>query len=500
MGPGVLSPPAWLVRVRRAVLRYGMLARGDRMGVAVSGGADSVALLHALRLLRDELGVDLEVLHLDHGLRGEESAGDARFVEQLASRLGLPFHLRRAALAGEAGNLEQAARRARLAFFAEMKAERGLDRVATGHTWSDQAETVLFRLLRGCGPGGLAGVLPVTREGLIRPLLDVTREEARQWLRAHGEPWREDSTNASRTLARNRIRLDLLPALARDWNPELEAALARFALLAGEEELFWAAQVEQALASLAVERSGSLVLKIGAIVVLPVALARRVLRAAAERVVASPDWTGCNVGLGRLKPAPPVEACPPLPRLGFQHVETLLEMVRQQEGDGRASLPGLDAWRSFDWLRLSRPGPPPARNWAIEANSGEHLLPGGSSVVLQVMEGQGVDTEGEVRADSLYNEVICRLDWNSLGRPLILRAWRPGDVYQPEGLAVEEKLKTLFQRDRIPSWDRRDWPILTAGGEVVWARRFGAAARHRAHSATGKWLQIVDRPGTDRVR
>src|SRR5438067_1967714 len=157
-----------------------MFEPGDRIGVAVSGGADSVFLLHALFELAPRWDLALSVLHLDHGLRGEESRGDALFVRELAGRFGLPLHIAASDVAGTKAatgdNLEQSARRARRMFFQEFLGEK-LERIATGHTRSDQAETVLFRFLRGSGTAGLAAIRPVTSDGLVRPLLDLERAD-----------------------------------------------------------------------------------------------------------------------------------------------------------------------------------------------------------------------------------------------------------------------------------------------------------------------------------
>ncbi len=224
--------------IRRTIERYRMLEPGQRVGVAVSGGADSVCLLYALLELG---GLELSVLHVDHGLRGEESRGDAAFVRELAAGLGLPFCLREIDL--PAGNLEQEARKARLSFFREHLAQGHADRVALGHTRRDQAETVLFRILRGAGTAGLAGIRPVTAGGLVRPLIDVERAEVEEFLRGRGIAWREDSTNAAPDFARNRIRHRLLPQLAADWNPGIVETLARTAEFAQAEEAYWEAEI-----------------------------------------------------------------------------------------------------------------------------------------------------------------------------------------------------------------------------------------------------------------
>jgi len=169
-----------LDQVAATIFRYNMLPPGARVGVAVSGGADSVCLLHLLI----RMGWPVHVLHMNHGLRGAESEADERFVTELAASLGVEFE-RSEGMPG-LGNLEAAARERRLEFFQAARVRLRLAAVATGHTRTDQAETVLFRAMRGTGPGGLAGILPVTREGLVRPLLGVGREEVRAWLQGEG--------------------------------------------------------------------------------------------------------------------------------------------------------------------------------------------------------------------------------------------------------------------------------------------------------------------------
>src|SRR5580704_7352801 len=215
-----------LDRVAEFIAAHRMFEAGQRVGVAVSGGADSVFLLHVLRELAPRWDLRLSVIHINHGIRGAASIADAEFVRQLAATLGLPFHLRQADVPSIDGNLEEAARNVRHSFFAELIAAGAVDRVATGHTRSDQAETVLYRILRGSGLTGLSGILPVTREGLVRPLLEIDRGEIETWLRERGIAWREDQTNRDRTYARNRLRHEILPLLRDAFNPQLDQALA----------------------------------------------------------------------------------------------------------------------------------------------------------------------------------------------------------------------------------------------------------------------------------
>jgi len=224
-----------------------MLAAGDRVGVAVSGGADSVALLRLLDRLRNELGITLAVVHFNHSLRGAEADADSGFVAELAGALGLEFLAAREDVEAEAlrqgWNLEDAARRLRYAFFDRVIGEGKATHIAVAHTADDQAETVLAHLMRGTGPTGLAGIYPIAGT-IVRPLLGTRRERLREHLRAHGQTWREDSTNRDVRRTRAHIRVQLLPMLERDFSGEIVGHLGELARLAREEGNFWDALVE----------------------------------------------------------------------------------------------------------------------------------------------------------------------------------------------------------------------------------------------------------------
>ena len=238
-------------RVLETIGRHSMIRPGDRIGVGVSGGADSVALLHLLAELRTNLGIGIFVLHFHHQLRGAEADEDERFVRELARTFRIEFVSDRADVAGEARrnglNLEDAARRLRYQFFASVAAARELNRVAVAHTADDQAETVLAHLLRGTGLAGLAGIYPVA--GLtIRPLLEIGRDELRDYLSGLRQSWREDATNQDTSRMRARIRHQLLPLLQRDFDPSSVTRLARLAGFAREEEAFWRALEDERFA------------------------------------------------------------------------------------------------------------------------------------------------------------------------------------------------------------------------------------------------------------
>jgi tRNA(Ile)-lysidine synthase len=233
----VVSERRMLHRIAQLITRHQMLPRSSRVGIAVSGGADSVFLFHVLHELAARWDLQLSVVHIEHGMRGSASIEDAGFVQDLAQRFGLPFHIRSANVPAIDDNQEQSARRVRHAFFEELIASGTVDRIATGHTRGDQAETVLYRILRGSGLAGLAGILPVTKEGLVRPLLELDRCEIEAWLRDRNITWREDATNQDRVYARNRLRHEVLPLLRETFNPRLDETLSNMAIVARDEEL-----------------------------------------------------------------------------------------------------------------------------------------------------------------------------------------------------------------------------------------------------------------------
>ena len=423
-----------------------------RLGVAVSGGGDSVFLLYALR----ELGVAAAVLHVNHGLRGAESDRDEAFVRDLAGRFELPCHVFVAPVIQ--GNTEQEARRLRYRFFHEHIALGHCDAVATGHTLDDQAETVLYRFLRGSGTAGLSGIRPVHVDPasgamILRPLLGLGRDEIRQWLGDRRAEWREDSSNANHEYARNRIRNLHLPELSRSINPGLPQVLASTAEWAQGEEDYWSAELDRLEPRHLARRGEAVLLRVAPLRALDLAVQRRLLRRAMERARGS------------------------LRAIDFAHVEAARALLSTDEGSGRVQLPDLDIYRSFDWLRLSRLGYDSrlARDFELELP-----VPGR----LEIAERQLTIESELVTSSHVYNGGVNGvLDRDRCESPLVLRNWQPGDQFHRSGHAPG-KMKTLFQEDRIPLWERRAWPVVVSGKSVVWSRRFGVSAPYAAGPET----------------
>jgi len=433
-----------------------MALEGARLGVAVSGGADSTALLDILQ----RLGYSLHILHVNHQLRGAESDGDEQFVRELGRQRGIPVEVLRAAPPTAGENLEQALRRIRYDFFDQARRALRLDRVATGHTLSDQAETVLLRLARGAGGQGLCGIHPVTRQGVIRPLLEVSRNEIRAYLAERGLPWREDSSNANLQLDRNRVRSQILPLLQQALNPRVEEALARAAALAWEDEQDWERRAAQAIEDLGPLRT-PVTVEAAWLRGLGPALGRRVIR----------RLLGAAAGSDR--------------RLTWHHVGAVWQLAAALEGSGRVRLPGAEAWRSLGWIRFGAPGAQPAGGpgCAVLASCGQARL--GPWLLL-------VSQSPPQATGACYAEV-SELDGEAVAFPLVLRFRRPGDRFQPAGREAPVKVKDLFQRAGIPSWERADWPMVESGGRLVWCRGFGAAAwaRPRPDSRQRLWMAAV---------
>jgi len=453
-----------------------MIVPGDLVGIGVSGGADSVALLRLLAELRPPLGIRLKVLHFHHQLRGAEADEDERFVAALARDLGFDFLADRADVAGEARrngwNLEDAARRLRYRFFASAAAAHGLQRVAVAHTADDQAETVLAHLLRGTGPTGLAGIYPVA--GLIiRPLLEVRREQLRGYLSCLGQLWREDASNRDRARLRAHIRHDLVPLLERDFEPSVVVRLARLAGLEREEQEFWRALEEERFSALVTrENSGAMCIGI-------------------EDLLSPMPFLGEPRPGIKLSAAPTVALSKRLVRqiyselrgsrkeLTSRHVEDVLRLAKKAQSGARVEVPGIQVERVFDRLVFSAALPESrggnTRGKSSSARNFEYTIPAPAAskvayvvvpeisrrINLKVIDWPQVSRETTLGQAMLDFDRIC---W-----PLVVRNWRPGDAYRPYRRRQVRKLKQMFLELRIPARDRAFRPVLTSGGTLIWA-------------------------------
>jgi len=458
-------------RLRQTVLEYirkhELLKAGDRVGIAVSGGADSIALLRLLLELRKELGVVLSVVHFNHKLRGAESEEDERFVAELAQRHKLELRCESGEVAAYAAekhySLETAAREMRYRYFRQLLLEGRLSRIATGHTLDDQAETVLLKIVRGAGGRGLAGIYPqlpvhgspFSDSAIIRPLLATRRRELEAYLLARGQSWREDKSNRDLRHMRNRVRHGILPRLERYLNPAVREALAETAEIARGEEEYWESELARVLPLVWEAAAAGGALSLPAFVDLPLALRRRVVRAASE-----------SLGL----------------RLDFQHVEEILALC-----SNRAECTVLpDGWvvsRKACGLWFESKARTP------DESEYEYRLPVPGSVEVRETESRfeavlvsGNAAEG-YNPEDLMNRAL-------LAAELKIRNWRPGDRFWPSHTKAAKKVKELLQERHVTGPERRLWPVAVSGTDVVWVRGFRAPRELRPRSAADNAVLI----------
>ena len=438
--------------MRDQVLHYirerDLLHAGERVAVAVSGGADSVALLRVLLELRAELGIVIFVAHFNHQLRGAESDADERFVADLARHLDLRFFAGRGDVLHHAEinqrSLEHAARELRYQWLIELARREKLDAIATAHTSDDQAETVLMKFLRGAGTRGLAGIHPVlVRDGfrILRPLLTTARAEIEHFLSSLNQPWREDHTNLDTQHTRNRVRHELLPLLERDFNPNLRWLLGEAADVARVEEDFWQATVGLER----IERRTHVgVLQLNRFDQLHVALQRRLLK----QFLAKEGF--------------PAE---------FHHIEILRRCALGETA--RVGLAG--GWqgiRTADGLALTKPLASQRLTnyeYTLSVPGKVHIAEIGATISATFR-----DTDFARQAEP---GTLLRAD--AVGPELAIRNWRPGDRFRPAYTASEVKLKRLFADLKIPPEKRRMWPVALRGKEIVWVYRMPVSSGYQ---------------------
>ncbi len=436
-----MSPAARLrERFHEYAQKHRLIRPGDRLLVAVSGGADSMVLLDLLVRERPALGLTLGVAHVHHGLRGAESDADEEFVRERAAVLGCGYIVHhadvRAVAERERIGIQEAARRVRYEFFENTMHDRGYDVVATGHHADDNAETILLNILRGAGIQGLSGIPPFRPDiRIIRPLLFAGREEIEQYAESEGLPFRDDSSNQKDTYRRNFLRHRILPLIKEEINPQLTETLRRSA------EIFWSlqgyldAESRRLLPGLMHRKEGGfLALSCTQLEDLPELLLSAVLTTAAVQ---------CT---GR--------------RPGFNQIEALRELLRSRAGSSTQLTATWAAFRERDELVFHEAAS--ALPVDIPVLRGEEYMIGGyrfasvegSREELEMTGGRDIEC---VDADRLR------------GKNLRLRSWKPGDTFVPLGMQGRKKVSDFFIDNKVPLAEKQQYPVLeTEDGEIVW--------------------------------
>ncbi|HEV2177201.1 MAG TPA: tRNA lysidine(34) synthetase TilS [Terriglobia bacterium] len=463
----------WVLEMRHAQL----FQPGWRVGVAVSGGPDSVLLLDFLHRLAAEVGLSIAAVHFNHHLRGAESDADEQFVGDLARALGIEFIHAEADTARIARqrhrNLEATARDLRYRFFFSLVNQGRLERMATAHTANDQAETVLLRLVRGAGTRGLGGIHPVLDGKIVRPFLNLTRAEVEAEIARRKLRFRVDSSNLDTRFARNKIRQQLLPLIEREYNPGAVRLLKQLADRARDDESF----LERASADRAqpwlVREGNEERIPTHALSEFPPALQRRVLR---QMIAAACRGPHSSPG-----------------RVTYDAIEALRRLALQGQSGKRLTLPGgLAARRDFEWLAISFDAvaaAPTEYSFAVTLPC-EITVPQ-LGVVFRFQVSEFPDTPATRKA---YNQAGLALDAGKLSPDLLLRNWRAGDRFQPLGSRRSSKLKELFQERKVPQQQRELWPVLECAGTIVWVRGFPPSSTAAISGSCRRVLSIEERP------
>ena len=452
-------------KVAAALRRAGYSNTGMTLVVGASGGPDSCALLYALDRLKEAHGLSLCVAHLNHNFRGQEAEDDAVFAADVAQELGLPVTVVKEdphAYQKERGisSFEQGAREMRYAFMARVAKGAGARAVTVGHTADDLAETVLLHVLRGSGLYGLRGMgevsdwpWPVDAGDLklFRPLLDVTKDQTAEYCHEIGRTYREDSGNYMWRFTRNRVRQDLMPRLAEDYNPQVRSALVRLARTAAEELDFVEQELDKVWPDLADESDGEVRLSRSALRELHPLLQRLALRRGF--ILVAGDST----------------------RLRESHMVAMEELARDKRGGRSLELPaGVVLRQDYEYLVLTQstegdcPYPDIDGEYSIsvpaEYGSDSVGLAGPWVVKMQAGKANAPPTWASTGGD----EWSASFDLTAIGDEVTVRAWRPGDRIQPLGMQGKKKLQDLFTDLRVPRTWRGRVPIFESGNGIAW--------------------------------
>ncbi len=434
--------------------RHELIAPGERVLVAVSGGPDSTCLLYLLEELKEKLGTALYAAHVNHQLRGEESDREEALVREAAEKLGIGLFVTRAdpdeLRSMKRHSLQSAARQVRRKFFRDAAEECRATKVALGHTADDRAEEVLMRLLRGSGLRGLAGIRPMSEGFWIRPLIEAEKKEILAYLDRHKIPFLVDSSNLREDYLRNRVRLRLLPLLREEYNPRVDETLARSAALFLEDEEFMARAALDASLDILGEEGDKILLDLDGLEGLHPALKRRVVRLAVLR--AAKTLRGLNFGH--------VDAALSLATGGELHLPGGLRVLREYSSLVFFHHPPRRGYEPLD-LDLHIPGPGAYPVPALE-----------TTLVLSLTE------EPEER--SFPDELRVSLNPEKVPFPLTLRSPRAGDRVALPGGRGTKKLSDLWTDAKLPRAKRRELILLATKKEIIWAPGLYLDPRFRA--------------------
>jgi len=464
-------------KVRKYMEDRGMLSRGDRVVVGLSGGPDSVALLHILRELQESMEIRLFAAHVNHCLRGGASDEDAAFAERLCREWDIPFFQKRADIGALSARFhrseEETGRLVRYDFFRQVRKQVNGNRIATAHHRNDQAETILHHIIRGAGMQGLSGIAPVSEGVLIRPLLDVTREEIRDYLRENKLSCRVDATNADSYHTRNRIRNGLIPYLERDFNPDIVGSLARMGEIVREENDFMAEYCGRVYRECSSREQGAVDLDLEQLLSFHSAVQKRLIQTAILEVRGSPDGVGSVHILAAA-------------RLALQ--SRTGSVTRIPSVCGPPFHPEVIVEKGYGVLRFRKSG---------QENTPAFFdvpLPVPGTVFLKELGILVTAEETDVKRGFAFSPECIYMDESAVKGSLRIRLRRNGDRFRPLGLNGTKKLKDFFMDRKIPREERDRIPLLIdredGKDHIIWVVGLQMSGDYRITESSGRILRI----------
>lgn len=453
-----------LDKFKESINRWDMLKKRDRVIVACSGGPDSVALLFLLNQIKEKYNLKLFVAHINHKLRGKESDKDERFVRDLAKRLNYSFYTKsfdvKMLAKKDKLSIEECARRLRYDYLNKLSTRLKATKIALGHNADDQAETILMRLIRGAGSLGLSGIPPVSGK-LIRPLLEVKRKEIEKFLRENKLLFRLDSSNLRKDYLRNRIRLELLPYLKKNYNPRIVDTLNRTASILSAQGNYLSKEISKIFEQISKKGKRKISLDLYKLFNYDISLRREILRFAIEKT-----------GGGAF-------------RADFEKIERILDLARQRKSGKRVFLTeNLLAEVSSKHLNL----------YQLEKTTRplQVVFPG-----ITEYNSFGVTIESQLVArknlpEKPYSkdQMMAFLDWDKLKPPFVLRNPETGDRFKPLGMKGTKSLKEFLTDLKVPRYEKEKVLVLTSSGRIFWVIGYRIGDEFKVTQRTNMILKL----------
>ena len=449
----------------KTIKKYDMVQKGDRVIVGVSGGPDSVCLLHLFMTFRDELGITLYVAHLDHMFRGKESEEDARFVKALCKKWGIPFSGDKIDVpkyAKKSGlSPEDAARRVRYDFFKQLKQQIGAEKIATGHNRNDHEETILMNIFRGAGLDGLVGIDPV-RDYFIRPLIEIPREAIEKYLKQENFLLRS-TTNLTSDYFRNSLRLELIPLIRKKYCPHIGQALRRLAEITRRDLAFMVEETEKALAHVIRCEPEKVIIDVKKFSEQHEAIKYRLVRLAVEKLA------------GNVKD------------FETRHAKLVVDFIEKASPGNMIDLPkNLWGVKEYEHCILSK------GNFNETPDYSYILAVPGEITIQETGISVKANTQPCSEHSTIKNDLrTAYLDYDKIDSDLVIRNRRPGDRFKPLGSIGFKKLKDFFIDEKVPRRKRNHVPIVEAGGQIVWVGGMRIDDRFKVTGETKRILVLV---------